>query len=408
MRYSIPECNIESLEKKLIRIRNKCAKYGCEFVYERVGEHFEEKEFRYEDSRGVAKVVKENVKYIDIEVDGKAIVNGWRFAATLEYTEKGNIINSVGGMEIPDRYYSCSPWCEHCRTRRDRKSSYIVFNEETGEFKQVGRACLKDYTGGLSAQNVAAFESYFKEVEEASEFSGFGGFGGSYFDVKDFMICAAETIRVFGYVKRESREVSTAVKAEDLYRVENGMRLPWGCEKEMREAYDDAVARGFNTKNKESIDLAEKVVDWIVNNEKDDNYFHNMKVACSLRCTNARNLGLLVSAFPTYNRELEYLAEKMIREEKEKEAAAKSSWMGNVGDKVSFKIADYRCISSWETQWGLTSVYKLVDEDGREATWKTGSWIDEKCIGKTVKGTIKEQKEFRGIKQTELTRCRIA
>lgn len=39
--YSIPECNIESLEKKLTRIRNKCDKYGLAFKYERTGEHFE-------------------------------------------------------------------------------------------------------------------------------------------------------------------------------------------------------------------------------------------------------------------------------------------------------------------------------------------------------------------------------
>ena len=33
MRYSIPEINMESLEKKLTRIGNKCRKYGCEFKF---------------------------------------------------------------------------------------------------------------------------------------------------------------------------------------------------------------------------------------------------------------------------------------------------------------------------------------------------------------------------------------
>ena len=82
--------------------------------------------------------------------------------------------------------------------------------------------------------------------------------------------------------------------------------------------------------------------------------------------------------------------------------------MGNVGDKVSFEIADFRVISSWETQWGYIGVFKLVDPDGREATWKTSNWLSDECIGKVIKGTIKELKEFRGVKQTELTRCKVA
>ena len=407
MQYSIPECNIESLEKKLTKIRNKCAKYGCEFKYQRIGEHFEEIERDHEDSLGRVIREKETVKFIDINVEGQAAVNGWRFAASLEYTDKGNLIAGYGDLEIPERYYSCSPWCEHCKTRRDRKNSYIVYNEETGEFKQVGKSCLRDFTGGLSAENVARFESYFKEIEEASEYGWGGGFGRSYFDVEKFMACAAETIRIYGYVKRESKDLSTASRTEDMYRVEFGMRLPWGCEKEMRAQYDEAVARGWNIENPESVKLAAEVREWISNNERSDNYFHNLKVACSLKYGGGEVLGLLVSAFPTYNRELEFLAEKKLREEREKEAAAKSSWMGDVGDRVSFKIADYRVISSRETQWGTTCVYKLVDEDGREATWKTSNWIDEHCIGGTIKGTVKELKEFRGIKQTELTRCKV-
>ena len=40
--YRIYEENIDRLEKKINRISNKCAKYGCAFHYERIGEEFEE------------------------------------------------------------------------------------------------------------------------------------------------------------------------------------------------------------------------------------------------------------------------------------------------------------------------------------------------------------------------------
>lgn len=34
----------------------------------------------------------------------------------------------------------------------------------TGEFKQVGRSCLKDFTGGLDASAVAQYISFFDEL----------------------------------------------------------------------------------------------------------------------------------------------------------------------------------------------------------------------------------------------------
>lgn len=411
MKYSIPEINMESLEKKLIRIQNKCKKYGCEFKYERLGEHFEEKTFYAYDYDAVdafgapaSKKWKEIVKYIDIAVEGTAAVNGWRYAASLEYTDKGNIIAGTGEIEIPEKYYHCAPWCEHCKTARDRRYSYIVFNEETGEFKQVGKSCLKDFTGGLSAEYVASYESFLKEIEEAREVVSFGDLGVKYFKVKEFMEAVAETIRLYGYCKRDGMNVSTADRAEEIYREANGMRIT----KAAYERVLDAKDRGLNLKNAESIELANMVREWILGNEREDNYFHNLKVACALEWGDYKVLGLLASAFPTYNRELEFEAEKRAREAAEKEAAARAAWMGKVGDKVSFKVADFKCISSWETQWGLTCVYKFVDENGLEATWKTNNWVnDRRIIGSVISGKVKELKEYRGIKQTELTRCKI-
>lgn len=412
MQYSIPECNIESLEKKLIRIKNKCAKYDCNFHYERIGEHFEERTFYEYDYDSVdafgtpaSKSWKEIVKFIDVEVEGNAAINGWKYAASLEYTTKGNIISGVADIEIPSRYYNCEPYCEHCKTMRDRRHSFIVFNEETGEFKQVGKSCLRDFTGGLSAEQAALYESFFKEVEQASEFNGIGGSGKTYFYVDEFMNYVAETIRIYGYCKRDGVNISTADRAEELYRSSHyGMRISESAEKRVREAKE----KGFDADNVQSVELASKVREWVLSSERSDNYMHNLKVACALECGDYTVIGLLASAFPTYNRELEFEAERKAREAKDAAERAGSSWMGKVGERVSFKIADCVKVTSWETQWGITSVYKIVDEGGRVATWKTSAWIDDKDIGKTIKGTIKELKEYRGVKQTELTRCKIA
>jgi hypothetical protein len=55
----------------------------------------------------------------------------------------------------------------------------------------------------------------------------------------------------------------------------------------------------------------------------------------------------------------------------------------------------------------MVSVYKFVSKEVLEAIWKTGSWVSERCIGGTISGKVKELKEYRGVKQTELTRCKV-
>lgn len=407
MRYSIPEENIEKLEKKIVRIRNKCAKYGCEFKYERVGDHFEE--FDYEDEE-TGKKFKKTVHFIDVECEGVARINGWKFAATLEYSLKGNIIAAVPGVEIPSRFYDCEPWCEHCKTRRDRKVSYVVQNEESGEFKQVGRGCLVDFTGGLSAEWAAQIESFFKEFEEASEYVGCGGFGKTYFKVRDFLVFSAETIRLFGFVKNGyDSGISTADRARSCYLVRKGYR----ASKLDFALWDEASDRGFDEKRAESIELADKVLDWILNNENTSNYFHNLKVVCSDECFDACKVGLVASAVQAYSRELEIQIEKDEWKKKKDAEAEKSGWVGEVGKRVSFATAEVTCVTSWETMYGVTSIYKIVDESGNVFTWKTSSDISGYWEGKKwmevvkITGTVKEHKEYRGVKQTELTRCRV-
>ena len=409
MLYAIPEVNFESLEKKVKKIRNKCEKYGCEFKFEKVGSHVEEVE--YTDSES-GKKFKDVINYIDVDCEGVAKVNGWQFAASLEYTDKGNLIKGVPGIEIPERFYKCGPWCEHCKTNRDRRYSYVVFNEESGEFKQVGKACLKDFTNGLSVEMAAAMESFLKELEESREYYGCDGFArNSFYEVKGFLRYCAESIRVFGFCKNsdayESASVSTAYRSKIMYRVDNNFLYSKG----EKGIYDETVYAGFDLKNNNHDNLIHDVLDWIENAEESSNYIHNLKVACGMEWSDDKSLGLLASAIPAYNRAMGIKAEKEARDKANAEIAAKSNYVGEVGKRVSFAPESIECVTSWETMYGTTFLYKMFDKAGNEFVWKSTSsnnpigCADEEIT--EVSGTVKEHKEYRGVKQTELTRCRF-
>lgn len=84
-------------------------------------------------------------RFVQVDVEGVAIVSGWEFVASVERTsDNRNIFHGRKDIEIPERYYDAEPICEHCWTKRNRSRMYIVHNKDTDEFAQVGSSCLTD------------------------------------------------------------------------------------------------------------------------------------------------------------------------------------------------------------------------------------------------------------------------
>lgn len=92
-----------------------------------------------------------------------------------------------------------------------------------------------------------------------------------------------------------------------------------------------------------------------------------------------------------------------------------SDYVGKIGDKVTVNVVLDR-VSWYETKYGTMNVYTFVDDDGNVYVWKTstyigrlvdGFWQDfEKGSRLTLTGKIKDHKEYKGVKQTMLTRCK--
>lgn len=102
---------------------------------------------------------------------------------------------------------------------------------------------------------------------------------------------------------------------------------------------------------------------------------------------------------------------------KQLSGAKESNHYGNVGDKVQMELELVR-VSFFDTFYGSTTVYTMKDNDGNLFVWKTTSCLDRIVDGEckpilkgehfTLKGTVKEHSEYKGEKQTVLTRCKVA
>lgn len=103
---------------------------------------------------------------------------------------------------------------------------------------------------------------------------------------------------------------------------------------------------------------------------------------------------------------------------KELSGAKASNHYGSVGDKVQLSVELVRVAFFKGYMGATTTVYTMKDADGNLFVWKTTANLErvengeyhniEKGEHFTVKCTIKEHSEYKGEKQTVLTRCRVA
>lgn len=84
-----------------------------------------------------------------------------------------------------------------------------------------------------------------------------------------------------------------------------------------------------------------------------------------------------------------------------------SEHIGQVGDKVDIEVTHTRT-GYYDTQFGTTWVHNFQDAAGNILIWKTSACSGFEKDTLRIKGTIKAHDEYNGIKQTVLTRCKIA
>lgn len=399
-RFRIHESNIERLRKKITRIRNKCEKYGCDFRYEEIGEVFE----NYEDEYGETFTTR----YIEVEAEGTAVVNGWRFVASVEHTGNGNIIRkNSDDVDIPTRYYEGEPICEHCNSKRRRKDTYIVYNDDTEEFKMVGSSCLADFTGGLSAEAVAQYIALFDTLIEGDAPTP-GFHSHPYYHIEDVLLHAKKFVNDLGYRSSAySDEYSDSTKdiVIESFLVANG-----GGDKFLREKlkkHFDKYPEAYDTEaNKQFVADAIEYIKSI-EDEGNNDYIHNLKVIVNSEFVDFRNFGYAVSIIPFYQRHLNNIAyERRVKAQAEEEAR-NSEFVGNEKDRVTINNPVVTYITGWETMYGYTQRYKIVDESGNVFMWDSSTGIDDEKDISNIVGTVKKHDEFRGVKQTWLTRCRV-
>jgi len=316
--------------------------------------------------------------------------NGWSFVATLEHTPAGNLIKSTPEAgDLPESYRTAKAYCHHCNTTRSRKDTYVLRND-AGELKQVGRTCVKDFLGHATLEQIGNYEA-FAELLRDSEDEDRLSFGGDDWGCSpDYMVAmSVEVIKHEGFFSKKTAEMNDRPATSSIVR------------KNLRPT-PSALANGFKPYDisEASVEKAQKVIAWLKTLSPKSDYEWNLKALASLEFVTMDRVGFLASAVVAYDKavgaELARNAEK-----------AESNHFGTVGERAVFTLTFFK-ESSFDTMYGVQTIHLFKDASGNIAKWVTGTHTGLE-IGNTytLKATVKKHDDYKGVKQTVLTRCSV-
>lgn len=392
--FKILAYNLAALEESFAKLARKAKKLGLEAPAFKV--------LRYipEFTNRLAVPAETIPAKYEIEVSGEfPKMSGWNFVGTIEHTEHGNVLRAFPNEEISEAYRMAKPTCDHCETQRNRKDTFLVRNE-AGELKRVGRACIKDYLGGNSPAQIAYMATLLKEIRLLDEErrTSSGDFG---IDTVEYLAFCLACIEFDGYYVSKSKVLdghpgeATSQKA-----ILNMMKTK---------------DRDFQP-SKEQIEEAIKLLDWTRSLEANGSFEANLKIVAQKDLLKSRDLGFIACIPVTHARKLDLLKKREVQEDQRKEQAAISQHFGELKKRAYFDLTYTRSVS-FDSEFGRTYIHMFQDSAGNAAIWKTGNsspvvengYMEEFKPNQTyrIKATVKDHTEYKGLKQTVLTRATV-
>ncbi len=125
--------------------------------------------------------------------------------------------------------------------------------------------------------------------------------------------------------------------------------------------------------------------------------------------------GIAIYGFFSAKQNHDKMVAKKVAEEERAKANAEVTYFGNVGDKFE-KEMTFEKMFGFETIYGYSYILLFRDEENHVFVWKTANgnlgknfnWAEYEVGQKyLIKGTVKSHDEYKNVKQTVITRCKV-
>lgn len=276
-------------------------------------------------------------------------------------------------------YADITTSCDHCNQSRARVNMYILRNQETGAYIQVGKTCVKDFLGHSVTDALSGAGFWAQLRDEMDDFMR-GAMADMGIPVTEIVTLAAAVIERDGYINRVT------------------------AEEEMREATADTVrdllSRNVNIAEEKHEAIAEAVIAWA-----------NDKFIGNTESSFAANVGAALEAGFVTPRMVGFLAclpALKSRDDERREIAKQGADSEHFGTPKQRLEGNFEVVAehSFEGHYGVTHLYTMI-VDGNVAKWFSSTGGMEVGDKGRAKMTIKKHDEYKGVKQTIVNRVTV-
>lgn len=353
-----------------------------------------------------------NLSGVDVEFEG--------VVSLIEKSENDKIF-TFKNINYSNLLANCS--CDKCHKKIGR-NKYLVFSkvgkkvETRDDLVVLGTSCAKDYFPFSIESYFGYLESAFEELGSYDEFSGsLGGCSSHHY-----------TLSAIYYA---TLACSDNLKVYEKEGVTKGNVLGWlnNLKMDKYTYYRDAYPIPSNP-----IPF-EDVISWIKDMYDTDEFvsdFHTNARSVFFKTLddgtremrheiNEKYMGIAVYAMFSAKQNHDKMVAKKIAEEERAKVNAEVEYYGAVGDKFELTLTFDKSFC-FEGAYGFTYIHLFHDDEGHQFKWSSSNgtyqcWCKtngkdgflEYEVGKkyTLKGTIKAHEEYRNVKQTVITRCKV-
>jgi hypothetical protein len=353
-------------------------------------------------------------EWVEVSVHGEAPkLAGWRLIARVEHVtgERGtaNVFHEVPDETVPATYREAGRVCEHCKTNRQRRDTFIVAHDD-GRYMQVGRTCIADFLGHQNpAAYVAAAEwacQGWRVIGDPDDDGWEPGGMREYVRVPLEWVLSTtwRIIQVSGWrsgtAAREGGGVSTRSR---LYDILNPPSLSGWSERAKAE-HREWVAKVREVECDPAFIKA--AIDWAAAlPEESTGYLGNLRAIAFTELVSHQSMGLACSLIPAYQKHLDREIKRDEQMRMFPKPWAGSNHLGVAKERLELEV---RCLRHYylDGMYGTTVIHTMRTRGGDVVKWFCSNPDNKLPLDEWVriKGTVKGHDTYKGVEETVLNR----
>lgn len=400
-REAVPAAALPRLEDKVKAAGRKCARWGLPAPVLTASAPRLEPDPYWDGGIYANPADRPLIEVVDLSLTAPESIGipGWRLLGRIDaLPDGGHIIvrtPDASGLDLPD--ISDPQACDHCRSRRHRRDTFLVLEEASGDIRQVGRNCLADHLG-YDPERLLWWSTFTREVDDIM---------GEHAPREErlrstawVLLTASRIVSRIGYMSSRraeelmderggGRPLTTRQRVEqhgwDLDDAKHDRKAQQAVEAFDAEFPDDEPAHRILAATGAAINAmsAPQPVQSVPGytdfrqpppaNEWQD----NIRLICGQSAIRPRHMGIAVSAV--------ILGLKAVEVEREPKDEVISQPLGSVGQRIKGLPVEVTFVRHFDGEYGTRTLIKARSEAQQaDIIWWASRFIPDDIVGQTV------------------------